>query len=567
MADHVGEQFGEYRLVRKLGGGAFGDVYFGEHIRDKAPVAIKVLLARLTHSEDLKDFINEVRTLFHLQHPNIIPLLDFGIERSIPFLVMTYAPNGTLRQPKGVQLPLDTIATYIRQVAEALQFAHDRKLIHRDVKPVNILLGSDSHIWLSDFGITTIAHSSRSLNTQDNSGTIEYMAPEQIQGKPRPASDQYALGVITYEWITGSRPFTGTLSEIAIQHMQTSPPSMQEKLPKLSPAIEQVVLRALEKDYEKRFANVREFAAAFSYAVEETKPVSQKTSKQMFEEGYAHLVAKRHIAAIELFDQAITLEPSPHLFCNRGNAYSAISQFEQAIEDYNRALDQNHLYVYAYSGRGFAYAHLKQYRQALEDFNTAIALKPGFAESYGGRGLTHFYLGNCDRAIESFNRAITLKPHAEAYSGRGLVYAYLKQYDRALEDYDLAIILDPQNAHTFNHRGIIYTKLKQYRRALEDYDRSITLDPQNAIAYYNRGNAYYSLEDYRQAADDFDQAFQLNLNSEWFRSLRDFSLRRLGKKKIWFFSVDINKCKRFKKIFSDYLKILALSNIRGRKRE
>src|ERR1700694_162893 len=158
MADRLGEQFGDYRLTRKLGGGTFGDVYFGENIRDSTPAAIKVLQARLTHSEDLKDFINEVRTLFRVQHPNIVPLLDFGIERDIPFLIMAYASNGTLRQPKGTRLPLDTIVFYIKQIAEALQCAHDRRLVHRDVKPDNILLGPNSQVWLSDFGIAAIAH-------------------------------------------------------------------------------------------------------------------------------------------------------------------------------------------------------------------------------------------------------------------------------------------------------------------------------------------------------------------------------------------------------------------------
>ena len=127
MADHLGEQFGEYRLTSTLGGGNFGDVYLGEHIKDNTPVAVKVLQARLTHSENLQDFINEVRVLFRVQHPNIVPLLDFGIERGVPFLIMAYAPKGTLRQPKGTQQPLDTIASYVRQIAEALQCAHDHE--------------------------------------------------------------------------------------------------------------------------------------------------------------------------------------------------------------------------------------------------------------------------------------------------------------------------------------------------------------------------------------------------------------------------------------------------------
>ncbi len=146
MVDRAGERFADYSLVRRLGGGTFGDVYLSEHVNDRTPTAIKILQARLVNSEDLKDFINEVRILFRLQHPNIVPLKDFGIENDVTFLVMDYAPHGTLRQPRGQRLPLDVVVTYAGQVAAALQYAHDRKLIHRDVKPDNLLLGPANQV-------------------------------------------------------------------------------------------------------------------------------------------------------------------------------------------------------------------------------------------------------------------------------------------------------------------------------------------------------------------------------------------------------------------------------------
>src|SRR6266851_2085611 len=128
MVDHVGQRFGDYHLIRFLGEGTFGDVYFGEHVYQKTPAAIKVFKAKLT-PDQLKDFINEVHTVF-LRHPNIVPVLDFGVERSdVPFIVMEYAPNGTLRQrhPRGTRLPLTYIVTYVKQIAAALQYAHDQR--------------------------------------------------------------------------------------------------------------------------------------------------------------------------------------------------------------------------------------------------------------------------------------------------------------------------------------------------------------------------------------------------------------------------------------------------------
>ncbi len=266
MDDHTGEQFGDYRLTQILGRGNFGDVYLGEHNKNKKQAAIKVLHARLTNKEDLKDYINELRSLFRLEHPNIVRLRDFGIERDFRYFVMDYIPNGRLRQPKGTRLPLNTVVSYVKQIADALQYAHDQGIIHRDVKPDNILLGPNAQVWLSDFGIAAVAHSTNSFNNQGNAGTIAYMAPEQLQGKPGKASDQYALGIMTYEWICGVRPFNGTSFEINNQHLYTSPPSMREFVPTLSPLVEEVVLKALAKDAKQRFTNLRAFANALEQA-------------------------------------------------------------------------------------------------------------------------------------------------------------------------------------------------------------------------------------------------------------------------------------------------------------
>jgi serine/threonine protein kinase len=167
---------------------------------------------------------------------------------------MDYAPGGTVRKrhPRGVALPLPTILDYVKQVADALQYAHDEHFIHRDVKPENLLVGRRQEILLSDFGIALLAQTSRSQSMQDVTGTASYMAPEQFQGKPHPASDQYALAIMVYEWLTGACPFRGSFTEIASQHLFVPPPPLREKVPGLSPAVEQVVLTALAKDPHQR---------------------------------------------------------------------------------------------------------------------------------------------------------------------------------------------------------------------------------------------------------------------------------------------------------------------------
>jgi eukaryotic-like serine/threonine-protein kinase len=263
MADRVGQQLGNYKLVRLLGRGGFAEVYLGEHVRLGTQAAIKVLSTQLA-TEDEAIFQQEACTIAALEHPHIVRVLDFDVQGGTPFLVMGYAANGTLRtrHSRGTRLPLETIVPYIKQVADALSYAHEEKLIHRDIKPENMLLGRRGEVLLSDFGIATVAQSSRYQGTQEVAGTVAYMVPEQVQGKPRPASDQFALGIVVYEWLAGERPFHGSFTEIATQHVLTPPPPLREKLPDLAPAVEEAVMIALAKDPKERFASVLAFATA-----------------------------------------------------------------------------------------------------------------------------------------------------------------------------------------------------------------------------------------------------------------------------------------------------------------
>ncbi len=269
MADRVGQQLGNYRLDRLLGQGGFAEVYLGEHIYLGTLAAIKVLRTELD-SDEIEHFHTEARTIARLVHPHIVRVLEFGVENTTPFLVVDYAPNGTLRKrhARGMPLPLPTVVSYVRQIADALQYAHDQKVIHRDVKPENMLLGRRDEVLMSDFGIALVT-SSHYHSTQDAQalvGTIAYMAPEQIQAEAFPASDQYALGVVVYEWLTGTRPFQGSFTEIAVKHALAAPPPLRQKIPGVSTEVEQVVMRALAKDPQQRFPTIRDFAAALEQA-------------------------------------------------------------------------------------------------------------------------------------------------------------------------------------------------------------------------------------------------------------------------------------------------------------
>ncbi|GAC1349993.1 MAG: hypothetical protein NVSMB27_28310 [Ktedonobacteraceae bacterium] len=293
MIERLGQQFGNYRLRRLLGRGGFAEVYLGEHIYLQTQAAIKVLHLRLAQSE-LKDFLQEARTVAHLEHPHIVKVLDFGLEGSIPFLVMNYAPNGSLRQrhPRGTVLPLASSAAYIKEIAAALQYAHEKMLVHRDIKPENMLLGRDNDLLLSDFGVAVVTQSSLHMRREEVGGTAAYMAPEQINGESCPASDQYALGIVAYEWLCGSRPFSGSTEEIVQQHMHVAPQPPRELVPTILPSVEQVVLMALAKAPEQRFACVQDFASAFEQACQMgevrqtrfTEPAPSLTTQPLIEQ-------------------------------------------------------------------------------------------------------------------------------------------------------------------------------------------------------------------------------------------------------------------------------------------
>ncbi len=279
----VGQQLGNYRLLRLLGRGGFAEVYLGEHIYLHNYAALKVLRIVL-NDEDIDSLVTEARALAGLSHPHIVRVLDFAVENGIPFLVMEYAPRGTLRQrhPPGTPLQPETILPYIQQVASALQFAHSQHLIHRDVKPENMLLGPQDQVLLSDFGLAMLMPQTVENSTQkifdSFVGTTSYLAPEQLQGKPQPVSDQYALGIVVYEWLCGKRPFSGSLMEVAMQQLTLSPPPLREQVPDLPSALEDVVLQALAKEPRQRFASVQDFAIAFEKAYQGTIPLPSSVS-------------------------------------------------------------------------------------------------------------------------------------------------------------------------------------------------------------------------------------------------------------------------------------------------
>ena len=273
MADRVGQQIGSYRLLRLLGTGGFSEVYLAEHVQNNEQYAVKVFNAQINaqiNNTAQSSIYTEARTLSRLLHPNIVRIVDFGIDfdksgyqNGSPYLVMPYASSGTLRDrhPKGTQVPLHQIVGYVSQLADALQYAHEQNVIHRDVKPENMLIATENQIILSDFGIASV-YTAWFVTPVTIPGTLAYTAPESLEGKFSPASDQYSLGIVVYEWLSGLQPFTGSPSQTMFGTVSAPPPPLAERFPHVSKGIEQVVMKALSKNPEGRYSTVKEFASA-----------------------------------------------------------------------------------------------------------------------------------------------------------------------------------------------------------------------------------------------------------------------------------------------------------------
>ncbi len=530
--DYRGQRLGNYHLVSLLGRGGFADVYLAEHVHLDTQAAVKVLHAQLT-SEDVEQFRNEARIIVRLEHPHIVRVLEFGIENDIPFLVMNYAPNGTLRQrhPKETRLPLATILSYVKQIAPALQYAHFQKIVHRDVKPENMLLGRRNEILLTDFGIATVAHSTRSLSLQNEAGTTAYMAPEQIQGKARPASDQYALGVVVYEWLCGERPFKGSYLEVFNQHLSTPPPSLREKVPSVSPEVEQVVMKALAKNPGDRFASVQVFARMLEQAYQSRQPEAQtilsvtdqatilppKSSNtpqaktqvdRLLQEARILRKYNRLDEALALNEKVLQLDnTNPLAWQEHGLVEGLRLQHRNALTSFEHALQLDPSLVISYNSKGTALSMLQQNQEALEAFERALQLEPNNASSWNGKGVALNALGRPDQALLAFDMALRFDPQmAQAWSNKGLVLQKQGRYQEALKAFEQAITYNHAVVMWWSAKGSVLYAMGRLQESMQAYQEALKLDKNYAPALYGMGNVLYAQQQLKQALEMFDEA-------------------------------------------------------------
>ncbi|GHO91914.1 hypothetical protein KSF_019620 [Reticulibacter mediterranei] len=291
----VGRVLGHYRISKELGYGGTATVFLAEDINLQREVALKVFQPESGKAEEfLFRFEREARVLAQLDHPNILPVYDYGEQQDIAYLVMPCMTGGSLKdrlRKQRIVPPAETVRL-ISQVLDALQYAHDRGLIHRDIKPGNMLFkasggsGRQEQLLLSDFGLVKVLSTAQNTplaadltrqSTPTINGTPDYMAPEQILGKATQASDIYSMGVVLYEMLAGIRPFHADSSMgVLMQHLHVQPGSLRVLNPRISPALEAVVLRAMEKEQEKRYHKSNDLQQALEWAIADGQPPLEK---------------------------------------------------------------------------------------------------------------------------------------------------------------------------------------------------------------------------------------------------------------------------------------------------
>jgi serine/threonine protein kinase len=401
MVDNISSNIqivGNYRLVKKIDCGNFGCVYYAEHIYlANRTAAIKMMHSNLASEQKRKEFLQEANILSILQHPHILPILDVGVhEQTTPYLVLDYCPHGSLKHylqrfhPNPP--PMEEAIAILTHLGQALDHAHQKGIVHRDLKPANILFNAQGEGVLSDFGIAVLLEKTKLV---DKSGTPAYMAPEQFQGIVSQKSDQFALGCIAYELVTGKRPFPYSRTDTI-----TPPGALNPLVP---PHVEQAILQALAEQHSDRHKDVAAFIACLS-----------KSPRQWLQEAHLLYNRRRFQEALIACDEAIRLDPrDAAAYRYKGLALIALERFQEALIACDEAIRLDPGNASAYRYKGVALIALERFQEALIACDEAIRLDPRYAYAYHNKGVALEALGRRKEATQAFKQAHMIEKTAQ----------------------------------------------------------------------------------------------------------------------------------------------------------
>ncbi|GCE27357.1 hypothetical protein KDA_28410 [Dictyobacter alpinus] len=531
---------GRYVVEALLSKGGYAAVFRGIDQNLSRHIAIKVLLPSKTTPNERDHFLREARIAATLDHPNIVPILDYGKDGSSVFLVMPLYTVGSLRtrlaQVNG-PLPIQEVTHDFHQLAHALYYAHTRQrpIIHRDIKPENILIHQEDYrLVITDFGIArSLEPGARVGQTITVRGTVGYMAPEQSSGIVDPRSDQYGSAVVLYELLTGYHPLDPRGGSI---------PPVTTLNPDLPSGMDIVMQRALASHPEDRYADMMEFMRAFDYAYRPTIRTRSSHGGLLAEEQQIIVLPRRETNAAQGGDNQVQIKNTNKGYvpsssyepdqssqyqrsrirystgsirekCREGDQYLKQQSYSQALMAYEEALRMDPRNFYAWNGKGTALYNQGNYRKALESYQRATEIEPNNAIVWVSAGLALNRLQRYQQALVHFERALSIDPvYVAAWNGKADTQLDMNQPEEAWASYEQALKIDARSFHAWNGLGNAHSSLHDFTGAVDAYTRALLINPRSAVAWCNKAEGLIRLGHNKAALDALNEATEMDKN-------------------------------------------------------
>ena len=515
----VSQQLSHYRIIEKLGAGGMGDVFLAQDLTLDRRVAIKILPAKsIENAQAKKRLLREAKAAATLDHPNICTIHEVNEGADSPFIVMQYIDGMTLwTKVRNNPLAPSEVVNIGIQAAEALAEAHSRGVIHRDIKPQNVMITPRGQVKILDFGLAKQTLNERSIDSQAKTetrltedgqivGTVGYMSPEQLRGYEIDArSDLFSLGVTLYECATGAPAFTGNSAiEISSQILHVEPRKPSEIKPGIPPGLENVILRAMAKDVEARYQSANEMLEDFYKLRGSISGSSQMLTRPLTLE---HRPAPVTAAVSKVWKRKpvkIGVFVAPLL----------LVAVLLGLRIWHPSLHQPSPEAKTWYDNGVAAMRLGTYYQASKMLQRSIELDDEYALSHARMAETYLEINDTERAKEELLRAIAMVPNRSSLASADAAYldavgaTVRREFPAAIDAYrkllNQASVADQANAYV--DLGRAYEKNDNLAKAAESYMEAIKRNPQSPAGFMRLATLYVRRQDSQHAEENFKQA-------------------------------------------------------------